>query len=149
MRYFAPLFLLMLAACVPPPYFADQQAVLREAPLEAGEVKQMLEAGVSGGVIQAKAEKAGVEKLESDEIVALKKAGAGDDLLKALIEREREPALVPDRRFAAHPYHYYYYSHPGFCYPYGTSYWGFWPGFGLYWGYSRRGHWGARIGFGW
>lgn len=88
--------MLALAGCYFPVY---EEREVRQAsprtrvqyadPMTRAEVEKLIKAGISDAVIVEKAKKTGVVKLSADDIVALKQAGASDDLIKELIANER------------------------------------------------------------
>jgi len=150
----------ILSSCYEPAYFYDggprrqrriEAPKPQEPPMTVAQVKKLLEGGIGADVIVTKAEKAGVRKLSADDLVALKQAGASDELMAALIKNERAPVVVPRRaprgRSSSYYYYYgsprssYYYSpyyhsggHFGMGFSYGRSYYG-----GNYGGGSRFG----------
>lgn len=129
MRRFLPFLLIAVAGCWAPLYDGDDFSERRPDygdPLQRTEVEKLLKAGVSDGVIIEKAKKAGAEKLEADDIVALKQTGASDALVKDLITHERRPVertvvYVPTTRYV---YSDYWWG-PSFYYSYDYG-WG-WP----------------------
>lgn len=164
MRIAVPLFLLLCSACAEYVYVERPAGTgPREAPLTVGQVQGMLEAGVSEGLIREKAELAGVEKLSADDLVALKKAGAGDILLETLVKEEREPvrrapSSRPTYSYGSYSSSYYgYYGNPYYYYGY-PGYWN--RGYGCngcrshghyhyYGGSSWSGRSGSKVRFGW
>lgn len=100
MRYAPLVTALACAGCYFPAYYEEETvAPPRSAdygdPLSRPEVEKLLKAGVSDAVIVEKAKKSGALKLSADDIVALKQAGASDDLIKELIAMERRPSPPP------------------------------------------------------
>lgn len=116
-------------------------------PLAREEVERMAAAGVAESVILEAAEKQGVKKLNADDIVALKKAGASETLIQAAIQAERqEPEVVV---IDPPVYRHYDYWHYDYYYPY---YWHY-PSFGFSYHYHRHRHRSGgssgRFGVGW
>lgn len=127
MRCVALFAALACAGCYFPTYVEEERWADYGDPLSRAEVEKLLAAGVSDAVIVEKAKKSGALKLTADDIVALKKAGATDELVKELIAAERRPVerpvYVPSRSY--------------YVYDYSDCWWG-WPS--LYFGYSHHHH---------
>ncbi len=98
-------------------------------PLTRAETEKLLKAGVSDAVIIEKAKRSGAAKLSADDIVALKQAGASDDLVQQLIVNERAASRAV-------------YAPSTTTYAYYDSWWGPTVSLGWYshWGHSYRGH---------
>ena len=112
-----------------------------DPPLSRGEVEQLTAAGVSEAVVLELVDRRGAAPLSADDLVALKKAGAGDTVLDRMIANEREePATVawdvPVTYHRSTYYHRSWYPYVGF-------------GFGYGYGYRRCGRGGWSLGFGW
>ncbi|MBI2933225.1 MAG: hypothetical protein HYY16_16390 [Planctomycetes bacterium] len=96
MRYAAFSATLALGGCFFPVY--EEPSVRTERRIEVvdlltrAEIEKLVKAGVSDAIILEKARKSGVVKLSVDDIVALKQAGASDELVKQLIAYERRSA---------------------------------------------------------
>jgi len=76
-----------------------------DPPLTREEAARLLAAGVPEDVVREQVERRGVEPLDADAIAALKKAGASDALLKALIEGVRvPPPPLPEVVYVERPY---------------------------------------------
>ncbi len=141
MRKFLPLLILALAGCV-----VHSRRSLRDGPdgppLTRAELERLSAAGISDELVAELLERRGAAPLSSDDVVALKKAGASDAVVeKALASERREPEIVMVDR----PVYYYRYYHP---YVWWYPHWYWYPSFGF--SYS---HWSRRsrvgIGIGW
>jgi hypothetical protein len=127
------LSLLLLAGCFYE--VRDRRAMAPAAPpLTRGEVEKMAAAGVSDAVILETVDHRGAKVLSADDIVALKTAGASDEVISRMQSNVRkEPEIV----YVESPVYYHYYYGP---------YWYPWWGFSYsYWG--RRGGGGVRVGW--
>ena len=103
MRHLAFLAVPLLAGCYLDPYTA--RAVYGEAPADAAltraDIERLVQGGVSDAVILAKARRSGVVRLSTDDLVALKKAGASDALLTGLLAIGPRSAAPPPPVFYA------------------------------------------------
>lgn len=112
-------------------------------PLTKTDLERLSAAGISDPVIVELIDRRGVVRLSSDDVVAVKKAGATDEIIQKAIASERqEPPPVP----MAVPIYYYHYYYPYYWW-YPSVYVGTTVGFGSYryWGHRGR----VGIGFGW
>ena len=137
-----PLLVLLLAGCIYREY-RPRSAGPEGPALTKADLERLAAAGISEAVVTELLDRRGAVKLSSDDVVALKKAGAADATIqKALASERQEPAIVAD----APPVYYYHYYYPHYHWWYPAWYWG--PS--VRFGYS---HWGRRgrvgFGFGW
>jgi hypothetical protein len=136
------LLLLAAAGCTYPAYTV-RKPLPTEPPMTRGEIERLSNAGISEPVMLELIEVRGANPLTTDDLVALKQAGAPDPVVQKAIASERkivERVIVED---------YYY---PGYYPYYGTSFsygigWGY-PYYGYGWGYgycAPRGAMGVRV----
>ncbi len=130
------------------------------APLETAVILDLLDAGVSNLSIQRYVERNDFTfDLSSQDLVALKRAGASDDLILFLQDREETPSRAAEKRNREEydspeygvgtytPYYYgYAYGYPyfysGFYYPYYYPYYSYYSPYPYYYPYysSDGGH---------
>jgi len=135
------LLLLTASGCVYPAYTV-RRPLPSEPPVSREEIERMSTAGISEAVMIELLEKRGAQPLNTDDLVALKKAGAPDPVVQKAIASERkvvERVVVDDYYPAYYPGYYPYYG-ASFSYGFG---WGY-PYYGY--GYSYpRGYMGVRV----
>jgi hypothetical protein len=137
------LLLLAAAGCTYPAYTV-RKPIPAEPPVSKEEIERMSNAGISEPVMVELIDKRGAQPLSTDDLVALKKAGAPDPVVQKAIASERkvvEQVVVTD----------YYYPYAGYYPYYGASFsygfaWGYpYYGYGHYYGGYPRGYGGVRI----
>jgi hypothetical protein len=131
LMFLAPV---LLAGCVI--YDRPATVIPARVPLTAGEMIAMLRGGTSDETIRKELSIHGVaRKLTADELIQLKEAGAGDELLQAAVAAEvRQPreAQVVYHRNRYDGYHRYSYD-PGIFFGLGVA-------FGHVLGWGHRGY---------
>ena len=133
MRFLLIPALAALAACLSPPYRVEFLEAL-EPPLHPHEIVQLANAGISETIIEELAARRGVRPLDADDLVAIKKSGIKDDLLKELIQNERhDPPVLRS-------------SDLGYFYPSSAPYYYDFQHFAPYGGYSSNSY--SSWGFG-
>ncbi len=119
-RTLATLLTLPLTGCVYESY--ERRASPDPVPpLSREESQRLVAAGISDPVLTETIDARGVTRLSSDDLVALKKSGAGDAVLEKLIAAERpDPRMVvlQGGYYYVDPHHFYF---PGYSY----SSWGY------------------------
>lgn len=137
MKKLCCVLLLASAGCTYPAY-SVRKTIQSEPPISRDEIERMSSAGISEPIMIDLIEKRGATALTTDDLVALKKAGAPDPVVQKAISSERkivERVYVDD---------YYYPNAYGYPY-YGYPYYGVSVGFGYGWGYYG-GHYGHYHG---
>jgi hypothetical protein len=163
MRYAVVLALPLLGACYFPTYEEERRTTYRTAAprpsarinyqdqLGRSEIEKMIKAGVSDAIILEKAKRSGVIKLSVDDIVALKQAGASDDLIKELIANERQASVAPATEYVPATTTTYTYSTvygwPAVTWGWPYTYSSCWPRTYYYGGYRCGPRVGVRIGW--
>jgi hypothetical protein len=117
MKKCAAVLTLALAGCI---YQERDPGPMPEGPpLLRAEIERLAAAGVSDEIILEKIENRGALHLTSDDLVALRKAGASDAVLDKAISNERvEPEVVYVDEPAYTHRHAYWYPWWGFSYSY-------------------------------
>lgn len=128
-----------LAGCVlpPRPIYRTQVASppLRPA-LTTEDVLKLVRAGISEAVILQKLKSDGIAVApSSDDLVALKKEGAGDRVIEAMLAARIGPPVAAEPLVVVYPYSSwnFFYDGPWWGYPYGFYPWG--------WHFGIRHHW--------
>lgn len=129
MKKWMPLLALALSGC----FYGHRRAPAPvEPPLSREEAERLSAAGISDAVILEEVERRGARRLSADDMVALKKAGAGDAVLEKMIASERRDPPVVHYEEHRHS-HYYYHPYPLWGFSYGL--WGRRSGWGLHFGW--------------
>lgn len=144
------VLLLASAGCTYPAY-AVRKTIQSEPPVSKDEIERLSTAGISEPIMIDLIEKRGATALTTDDLVALKKAGAPDPVVQKAIASERKVVerVYVDDYYYSYPYPYPYYGYPYYGYPYygmsiGVGYgWG-WGYYGGYYG-GYRGAAGVRV----
>ena len=142
------LLLVLLAAtagCTYPAYTV-RKPINSDPPISREEIERMSSAGIAEPVMIEMIEKRGADALTTDDVVALKKAGAPDPVVQKALSNEKKVVerVYVDNYYYGYPYPYYYgpaYSasfYFGYPYYYHHGYYG-----GYYGGY--RGAAGVRV----
>lgn len=134
MKNALPLALLALAGCVYESYGRRLAAGPTAPPVTREEAERMAAAGVSEPAMVEIIEQRGARALTADDIVAIKKAGASDAVIRRMQSSERKDP--PEVIYVEQPVYRSYYG------PYWYPSWGF-----SYSTWGRR--YGAGFRFGW
>jgi hypothetical protein len=142
MKRCIPLLTLALAGCVYP-VSRPRTPGPEGPPLGKAELERMAAAGVSNGVIAEVIERRGTVKLSTDDVVALKNAGASDAVIQKALTSVRPEVVVVESAAPAHSYPYYYPYYWGYAAYYAVPS----VSFGYYqsWGHHGR----VGFSFGW
>ncbi len=133
-----PFLALALSGCVYRAHRVNREAA-QPPPVMREEVERMMAAGISEGVLIDLVDRRGAAHLSSEDLVALKKAGASETLLAKMIASERkEPpptavVVVEEEPVHVHYHCDHYYPYPFFGFSY--SRWGRRSGWGLHYGW--------------
>lgn len=129
-----------LAECVltsRPIYRVQVPASPPRPPILADDVIKLMRAGISEAVIIEKLKSDGIAAApSSDDLVALKKEEAGDQVIEAMLAARVGPPVVAEPPVVVYPYSSLwnvFYDGPWWGYPYGFYPWG--------WHFGIRHHW--------
>ena len=115
------LALAMLGACIPPPYESELAGGPIPPPLHAREITRLADAGISTDVIQELIDQRGVRALDADDLVAIKKAGFDDAMIRKMLEAERPDVRLIRVTEVGNPYFGGYSSYSYSSWGYGIS----------------------------
>ena len=125
-----------LAGCVLPPR-PIYRAQAPRPPISTEDVVKLIRAGISEPVILEKLKSEGIVAApSSDDLVALKKEGASDRVIEAMLAARVGPPVAAEPPIVAYPYSSswsLYYDGPWWGYPYGFYPWRWHFGFRHHW----------------
>lgn len=130
------LFLLLASSGCTYSTYKIRKPLNSDPPLSREEIERLSTAGVSETVMMELLEKRGALALTPDDLVALKTAGAPDEVVQKAIASERkvvERVIVED----SYPYYPYYGTSFSYGFAFGTG--------GYYYGGYPRGYYGVRV----
>jgi len=147
MKKWLCVLLLLSSGCTTQTYTVRKPLLPMEPPVTREEIERMSSAGLSEPVMIELIDKRGSQALTTDDLVALKQAGAPDTVVQKAISSERKVI----EQVVVHEYYAYpaYYGYPYYGYPYSSVSFSYGVGFGYgyyggYYGGYPRGSMGVR-----